>query len=51
MWDTSGGQDGDPLLLVVFLTLSVDHQDGDVVATLFHLVQNIIFSEMESYQF
>lgn len=36
--DSTAGQDGDPLLPVVFLALSVNHQDGDVVATLFPLI-------------
>lgn len=42
MWDPRGGQDGHPLLQVVFLALPVNHQDGDVVATLFHLVGVIV---------
>lgn len=41
--DSHGGQDGDPLLHVVFLTLSVNHQDGDVVARLFPLVTNVVW--------
>lgn len=44
--DSHDGQDGDPLLLVVFLALSVDHQDGDVVATLLPLKHH--FSEWRS---
>lgn len=42
MWDPRGGQDGRPLLQVVLLALPVNHQDGDVVATLFHLVEDIV---------
>lgn len=42
MWDPGGGQDGRPPPQVVLLALPVDHQDGDVVATLFHLVEDIV---------
>lgn len=42
MWDPGGGQDGHPLLQVVFLALPVNHQDGDVAATLFHLVEDTV---------
>lgn len=41
MWNSNGGQDGHPLLRVVLLTLAVNHEDGDVIATFFHLQQNI----------
>lgn len=50
VWDPRRGQDGHPLLQVVFLALLVNHQDGDVVATLFHLVGksvSIIFEVRE----
>lgn len=42
VWEPGGGQDGHPLLQVVLLALLVNHQDGDVVATLFHLVENTV---------
>lgn len=37
--DADGGQDEDPLLP---LTLTVNHQDAEVVASLFPLVRNAI---------
>lgn len=42
MWDSNGWQDGHSLLHVALLTLAINHQDGDVIATFFHLKQNII---------
>lgn len=43
MWNSHGGQDGHPLSHVVLLTLTVNHQDGDVVATFFQLQQDIMY--------
>lgn len=41
MLNSHGRQDGHLLLDVELLTLAVNHEDGDVISTFFHLQENL----------